>query len=153
MSNLTVDYTGEHAPTQGLVSTPEEAAQHIMRGYIPMNLKDLSTSNYFRDAVLGYILRDATNHDTVLETLCSGLRGALEHHEIRHYSEYVAAIAFSWERPTLALNAISRNKPTNATTFIWSVAQAMYKKMPGPFYQTLIVSQLDQNEQQWRSNA
>jgi hypothetical protein len=153
MSNLTVDYTGESAPTQGLVSTPQEAAHHIMRGYVPANLKDLSTSNYFRDAVLGYILRDTTNHDAVLETLCSALRGALEHNDVRPYSEYVAAVAFSWERPTLALNAISRNKPTNATTFIWSVAQAMYKKMPGPFYQTLIVSQLDQNEQQWRANA
>jgi hypothetical protein len=153
MSNLTVDYTGEHAPTAGLVSTPQEAAHHIMRGYLPDNLKDLSTSNYFRDAVLGYILRDATDHDIVLETLCTGLRGALEHTDVRSYSEYVAAIAFSWERPTLAFSAISRNRPTDATTFIWSVAQAMYKRMPGPFYQTLIVSQLDQNEQQWRNNA
>jgi hypothetical protein len=89
----------------------------------------------------------------VLETLCSALRGAAEELDIRMYSEYVAAVAYSWEHPTLALKAISRNKPTNATTFIWSVAQAMYKKMPGPFYQTLIVSQLEQSEQQWANTT
>ena len=152
MSNLTVDYTGEAVNTQGLVSTPQQAAHHIMRGYLPTNLKDLSTNTHFRDAVLGYILRDTTEHDIVLNTLCSALRGAAEEIDIRVYSEYVAAIAYSWEHPTLALGAISRNKPTNATTFIWSVAQAMYKKMPGPFYQTLIVSQLDQTEESWRQS-
>jgi hypothetical protein len=152
MSNLTVDYTGEAIPTQGLVTTPKEAAHRIMLGYVPANLKDLSTNTHFRDTVLGYILRDTTDHDVVLEVLCCALRHAAEEVDVRMYSEYVAAVAYSWEHPTLALKAISRNKPTNATTFIWSVAQAMYKKMPGPFYQTLIVSQLEQSEQQWANS-
>ena len=152
MSNLTVDYTGEFVASQGLVSTPQQAAHHIMRGYVPENLKDLSTNTHFRDTVLGYILRDTTDHDMVLSTLCGALRSAAEELDIRIYSEYAACLAYSWEHPTVALNAISRNKPSNATSFIWSVAQAMYKKMPGPFYQTLIVSQLDQSEQLWRDN-
>jgi hypothetical protein len=98
MSNLTVDYTGEATPTQGLVTTPKEAAHKIMLGYVPANLKDLSTNTHFRDTVLGYILRDTTEHDIVLETLCTALRGAAEEVDVRLYSEYVAAIAYSWEQ-------------------------------------------------------
>ena len=73
MSNLTVDYTGEQTPTQGLVVTPLQAANQIMQGYVPANLVDLSTNLHFRDVVLGIILRDTTDHSTVLSTLCSAL--------------------------------------------------------------------------------
>lgn len=142
MSNLTVNYTGEGAPGGNLVETPSQAAHHLMNGYLPNNLTDLSTNTNFRDVVIGLLLRDTTEHNTVLSTLCAALRSTDNELYVRCYSEYIAAIAYSWEYPTLAFDAMSRNKPTNASTFIWGVAQAMYKQMPGPFYQTLLVSQL-----------
>jgi hypothetical protein len=149
MSNLTVDYTGEFVPTQGLASTPIQAAHQIIQGYVPANLADLSTANHFRDVVLGYVLRDATNQEAVLGALCNAMRGASDEANIRILSEYTACVAFSWGYPDVAAKAIARNKPENASSFIWSVAQAMYKQMPGPFYQTLVVSQLAQAEAQY----
>ena len=142
MSNLTVNYTGEGVITGSLVETPSQAAHHLMNGYLPTNLADLSTNPNFRDVVIGLLLRDTTDHDTLLNVLCSALRSTESEPYVRCYSEYVAAIAYSWEHTKLAMDAISRNKPTNASTFIWGVAQAMHKQMPGPFYQTLLVSQL-----------
>ena len=142
MSNLTVDYTGELTPTQGLVVTPLQAANQIMQGYVPANLVDLSTNLHFRDVVLGIILRDTTDHDTVLSTLCSALRSSASDNHIKTFSEYAAAVAYSWGENVTALSAITRNKPENASSFIWSVAQAMSKQMPGPFYQTILVSSL-----------
>ena len=146
MSSLTVDYTGEFVPTQGLASTPVQAAHQIMQGYIPANLGDLSTNHNFRDVVLGYILRDTTDQDTVLRALCTAMRGAADEAHVRILSEYTACVAYSWGNSQLAVQAIARNKPQDATTFIWSVAQAMSKQMPGPFYQTLVISQLPQAE-------
>ena len=142
MSNLTVDYTGELTPTQGLVTTPLQAANQIMQGYVPANLVDLSTNLHFRDVVLGIVLRDTTDHDTVLSTLCSALRSSASDNHIKTFSEYAAAVAYSWGENVTALSAITRNKPENASSFIWSVAQAMSKQMPGPFYQTILVSSL-----------
>lgn len=153
MSNLTVDYTGEFLPTQGLASTPLQAANQIMQGYVPANLVDLSTNHNFRDVVLGYLLRDATDQDTVLKTLCSAMRSAADEAHVRILSEYAACVAYSWGHSQLAVQVIARNKPENATTFIWSVAQAMTKQMPGPFYQTLVVSQLPQAEAAYSSSV
>jgi len=149
MSNQSVDYTGENTPTQGLVTTPLQAATQIMQGYIPANLLDMGTNDYFRDVVLGYVLRDTTDQDTVLNVLCSALRGAPDTVRARKYAEYVAAVAFSWGHKELALKALMRNRPEETTSFLWSVAQAMNKQMPGPFYQTLLVSQLPQAEMKW----
>lgn len=149
MSNLTVDYTGEETPTMGLASTVQEAAAQIVNGYVPQNLRDLSTDSNFRDALVGRILRDTRDHDNVLEALCSKLRGSADGVDALVVTEYVAAIAYSWEHPTVALNAIARNRPTDTTKFIWAVAQAMYKKMPGPFFQTLLISETEQAEQRW----
>lgn len=146
MSNLTVDYTGEFVPTQGLASSPVQAAHQIMQGYMPGNILDLSNNHTFRDVLLGYILRDTTDQDTVLNILCASLRSAMDESQVRILSEYTAAVAYSWGHPKVAVQAIARNKPENATSFIWSVAQAMSKQMPGPFYQTLVVSQLPQAE-------
>lgn len=149
MSNQSVDYTGENTPTQGLVTTPLQAATQIMQGYIPANLLDMSTNDYFRDVVLGYVLRDTTDQDTVLNALCSALRGAPDTVRTRKYAEYLAAVAYSWGHKELALKALMRNRPEETTSFLWSVAQAMNKQMPGPFYQTLLVSQLPQAELKW----
>jgi hypothetical protein len=153
MSNLTVEYTGEFVPTQGLASTPLQAAHQIMQGYMPGNIVDLSGSHHFRDVVLGYILRDAQDQDTVLNTLCTAMRGAADEAHIRILTEYTACVAYSWGFPKVALAAIKRNKPEHATTFIWSVAQAMSKQMPGPFYQTLVVSQLPQAEAAYTASS
>jgi hypothetical protein len=154
MSNLTVEYTGENTATQGLVTTPLQAAHQIMNGYIPANLKDLSVGNSnFRDATIGYVLRDAVNQDLALGALCSALRSATDLVAIRHASEYVASVAYSWGHSKLALQAITRNEPINATPFIWSVAQAMSKQMPGPFYMTLLVSQLNQAQESWEQST
>ncbi len=150
MSNHSVEYTGENTPTQGLVSTPLQAATQIMQGYLPANLRDMSVNNNFRDAVVGYILRDTTDHDTVLNTLCSALRGAADEIGVRILSEYAAAIAYSWEKKQITVDILKRNQPQNATTFLWNVAQAMHKQMPGPFYQTLLVGQLAQAESLWQ---
>lgn len=149
MSNLTVNYTGEHVPTQGLVSTPLQAATQILQGYIPANLKDMNTNVHFRDVTIGYILRDATDHDAVLNALCTGLRGAADTMSVQVMSEYVASIAFSWGYPKTAAEAIARNTPAQASSFIWAVAQAMSKQMPGPFYQTLLLGQLAESESKY----
>jgi hypothetical protein len=153
MSNLTVNYTGESVPTQGLVTTPLQASTQILQGYIPANLKDLSTNTHFRDVTIGYILRDAVDQDTALKALCTGLRGAADAVSIRTMTEYVTAVAYSWGHPNVVVEAIARNKPEEASSFIWSVAQAMTKQMPGPFYQTLLISQLPQAESSWLAEA
>lgn len=145
MSELTVNYTGESVNTAGLVSSPAQAATHMLSGFTPSNLTDLSTNHHFRDVVVGLILRDVKDHTEVLSGLCAALRSTDRESDVRCYSEYVAAIAFSWEHPQVAFAAIARNQPTNASTFIWGVAQAMHKKMPGPFYQTLLLGQLPQS--------
>jgi hypothetical protein len=44
-----------------------------------------------------------------------------------------------------------RNKPELTTPHIWSVAVAMKKQMPGPFYQTLVIGQMTDAESKWRS--
>lgn len=46
MSNLTVDYTGEYVPTQGLATTPLQASTQLLQGYVPANLTDLSTNSH-----------------------------------------------------------------------------------------------------------
>ncbi len=148
MSNLTLDFTGEQVPTRGLITSPLQAAPQIQAGYLPANLVDMHV-NEFRDATLGYILRDTTDHDTVLGVLCAAMRSVSDISVSRIYTEYLSAIAFSWGRNDLALKAITHNKPETTTTFVWAVAQAMSKQMPGPFYQTLLVSQLDQAEKSW----
>jgi len=153
MSTTSVDYTGENVPTQGLVTTPIQAATQIMCGYIPANLVDMSTNSHFRDAVLGYVLRDTTVHDAVLNTLCAALRSAAEKVQVRTFSEYVAAVSFAFERKDITVKAISRNEPAEATSFLWSVAQAMNKQMPGPFYQTLIIGQMNQAEAAFTQTA
>ncbi len=150
MSNHKVDYTGENTPTQGLVTTPLQAATQIMQGYMPANMRDMSVNNNFRDAVVGYILRDTTDQDTVLNTLCSALRGAADAMSVRIYSEYAAAVAYSWEHKQVTVDILKRNEPSNVTTFLWNVAQAMNKQMPGPFYQTLLIGQLGQAENAWQ---
>jgi hypothetical protein len=149
MSNLTVEYTGENVPTQGLVTTPIQAANQIMQGYLPANLTDLSTNTHFRDATIGYILRDATDQESTLNVLCSGLRAAAYSESRKTMSEYVASVAYSWGYSKVALQAITRNEPEGAGSFIWSVAQAMSKQMPGPFYMTLLVSQVTQAQANW----
>lgn len=147
-----LEYTGENVPTQGLVTTPLQAATQIMQGYVPANLLDMSTSDYFRDAVIGYVLRDTTDHDTVLKILCSAVRSTSEVSKTRKYAEYLASIAYSWEHKQLALKAITKHGPEETSQFLWAVAQAMSKQMPGPFYQTLLVSQLTQAEASWAEN-
>jgi hypothetical protein len=149
MSNLTLDYTGEQVPTQGLVTSPIQAASQIQAGYLPANLIDLHV-NEFRDATLGYILRDTTNHDTVLGVLCAAMRSVQDLNVSKIYGEYLTACSYSWGRNDLALKAITHNAPENTTKFVWAVAQAMAKQMPGPFYQTLLVSQLHQAENAWQ---
>jgi len=143
---LTVDYTGEYVPTQGLATTPLQASTQLLQGYVPANLTDLSTNSHFRDIVLGYVLRDAADQEQVLTGLCAALRGTLEDDKVITLSEYIACFAYSWGHPKVAVNAISRTKPEKASAFIWSVAQAMSKQMPGPFYQTLVIGQLSQAE-------
>jgi hypothetical protein len=153
MSNLTVEYTGEHVPTQGLVSTPMQASNQIMQGYVPANLADLSTNMHFRDATIGYVLRDAIDHEVALSALCCALRSAASVPVITTLSEYVASVAYSWGHSKVALQAITRNEPQSATTFIWAVAQAMSKQMPGPFYMTLLVSQVNQAQDLWDKSS
>lgn len=152
MSNLSVEYTGEATPTQGLVTTPIQAATQLLQGFVPANLTDMSTNTHFRDAVLGYVLRDAANQEQVLAAVCSALRGAADGDKVKTFSEYVAALSYSWGHPKVTVAAIARNKPENATSFIWSVAQAMSKQMPGPFYQTLLVGQISLAEGLWESS-
>jgi len=88
----------------------------------------------------------------VLNTLCSALRSAAADADVKTYSEYVASVAYSWGEQATALSAITRNKPENASSFIWSVAQAMSKQMPGPFYQTILVSSLSLAESNYANS-
>ena len=148
MSNLTLDFTGEFVPSQGLITTPLQAATQLMGGCLPVNIIDMH-SNEFRDATLGYILRDATDHDPVLSVLCGAIRSVQDSSRANIYREYLSAISFSWGYKELTLKAITHDKPENTGAFIWAVAQAMNKQMPGPFYQTLLVSQLHQAENAW----
>lgn len=151
MSNWTLDHTGEMVPTQGLAASPLQAAHQIMSGYMPSNLMDLH-GNDFRDATLGYILRDTANHQTVLEVLAAAVRSANDYARTRIFAEYLVACAFSWGHNDLVLKAITHHQPSETTPFIWSVAQAMAKQMPGPFYQTLLVSQMTQSENNWQQS-
>lgn len=148
MQNLTVSYTGETIFTSGLVTTPEEAANDIIKGYIPANLLDVSFHNrHFRDATIAYILtntKHALQYETVLEVLAQALRGTkdTDTEKILMFTEYLSAISYAWDRPKVSITAISRLKPELASNYIWQVCQAMSKQMPGPFYQTLLINQL-----------
>jgi hypothetical protein len=66
MSNYKVEYTGEYMPSAGDASSPLQAATQIIQGYVPSNIVESSSLPEFRDATLGYILRDVTDHDVVL---------------------------------------------------------------------------------------
>jgi hypothetical protein len=151
MSNYKVEYTGEYIPTAGDASSPLQAATQIMQGYIPNNIVESSTLPEFRDATLGYILRDTTDHHTVLEILSKALRGTEDVTKLLCYSEYLTTIAFSWEHKRLAVDVMMRNRPEMTTPHIWSVAVALKKQMPGPFYQTLVIGQMNDAESKWRS--
>ena len=148
MQNLTVNYTGEPVALSGLVTTPEEAADAIIKGDIPANLLDVSFHNrHFRDATIAYILKNtihALQYEIVLETLAQALRGTddNETEKILMFTEYLSAISYAWDRPQVSITAISRLKPELASNYIWQVCQAMNKQMPGPFYQTLLINQL-----------
>jgi len=150
MSNLSVEYTGESFNQGPLASTPKEAANVILAGYIPANFTDLSTDSNFRDAVFGHVLVNTTEHDKVLEVFCQRLRSCNEASTVLTIVEYAASIAYSWERKDVAVNAIRRVQVERATPHLWSVAQALSKQMPGPFYQSLLTSQLPTAESNWQ---
>lgn len=151
MSNYKVEYTGEYMPSAGDASSPLQAATQIIQGYIPANIVESSSLPEFRDATLGYILRDVTDHDIVLRALSTALRSTEDTQKVLCYSEYLTTIAFSWEHKRLAVDAMMRNRPEMTTPHIWSVAVALKKQMPGPFYQTLVIGQMTDAESKWRS--
>ena len=151
MSNYQVDYTGEYMPSAGDASSPLQAATQIIQGYIPSNIVESSSLPEFRDATLGYILRDVTDHDTVLRALSSALRSTEDINRVLCYSEYLATLAYAWEHKRLVVSTMMRNKPEMTTPHIWSVAVAMKKQIPGPFYQTLVIGQMTDAESKWRS--
>jgi hypothetical protein len=150
MSNLSVEYTGESFSGGPLASTPREAANVILAGYLPTNLTDLSTDSNFRDAVLGHVLTDTIEHDRILEVFCQRLRSCNDASTVLTIVEYTASIAYSWEHKGVAVNAIRRVQVERATPHLWSVAQALSKQMPGPFYQSLLTSQLSTAESNWQ---
>lgn len=150
MSSYNVAYTGEYVPTAGDATSPLQAATQIMQGYIPSNIVESSSLPEFRDATLGYILRDTTDHNLVLEGLAKALRSTQDVQKILCYSEYLTTVAFSWEHKRLVVDAMMRTRPETTTPHIWSVAVAMKKQMPGPFYQTLVIGQMNDAESKWR---
>jgi hypothetical protein len=151
MSKYQVEYTGEYIPTAGDASSPLQAATQIMQGYIPNNIVESSSLPEFRDATLGYILRDTTDHNTVLDVLSKALRGTEDVNKLLCFSEYLTTLAYSWEHKRLVVDAMMRNRPEMTTPHIWSVAVALKKQIPGPFYQTLVIGQMTDAENKWRS--
>jgi hypothetical protein len=151
MSNLSVDYTGEWIPISGDVTEPQHAASSIVGGSIPRNLIDLSASNAFRDATLSFILKDATDHDQLLNTITGAIRNsAPETNALKVYTDYAAAIAYAIGKSNVALDVLKRSNPASVSPHIWAIVAAMKKQMPSAFYASLVMSSGETAITQWQ---
>lgn len=158
MSVHSIEYTGNPVPTSAPVETPLQAAHAIANGYVPDNLLRFSSlSDSFRDATISELLvlsAQDGKFDAVLETLAKAVQAMPEGSvSLRIYSEYLAAVAFAWDNQSLASKAVMRNRPQDASPFLWTIVSAIKKGIPSTMFASLLMSQGKAAEEKWAVEA
>ena len=148
-----VNYTGEFVQTIYVSNhDPELSAMAILSDkQIPESFVQLSErSKSYKECVLAHLLLKVTNHDELLDTMCSFMRSASDGGTTaKVMTEYAASIAFALEHKDLAIDIITRNQPSEVGPHIWSLVSAIKKGMPGVMYQSLLTSNLHLASTEW----
>ena len=158
MSIHSIEFTGDPYPVGAPVDTPLQTAHAIINGIVPENLLRFSNlSDSFRDATIAELLvlsAEQNKFEDVLATLSRGLQGSPDGSTIlKVFSEYMAAIAFSWEHQELAAKVIMRNRPQDISPFLWSIVSAIKKNLPSAMFASLLMSQGNSANAKWKEEA
>lgn len=134
---------------------PSTIASIIMlQKVLPKNFIFFSeASKAFRQAVLAELLYMANTEEEkerLIELFCEYVSGsAPESANLKVFSEYAASIAFALEQKPLAVKIITRNKPEQTPSSLWTLISAIKKGMPGIMYQGLLLSNKETATSEW----